>query len=117
MSSTRLGRRGGKATHGNPAFESAARETKAYAARILGNPPACPMFPGVNRANGAAETLCYMQGYLAGRLEAAGKTPTRVQMAASRDDVMHDDAVREIVVGMQDSTLSVPGVTLPSARW
>jgi len=89
-------------------FEDAIRETKAYAARIHDSPPDCPMFPVINRSNGAVETLCYMQGYLAGRIESAGKRPTREQMRAIRHDVMHDDAVRDIVVGMQDETLSRP---------
>jgi len=89
---------------GSP-YADAIREAKAYAARIRDDPSACPMFPNINRPNGAAETLCYMQGYLAGRIESAGKKPTRGQMAAIRHDVMHDDAVREIVVGMQDTTL------------
>jgi len=90
-------------------FEGAIRETKAYAARIRDNPPDCPMFPIINRSNGAVETLCYMQGYLAGRIESTGKRPTREQMGAIRHDVMHDNAVRDVVVGMQDSTLSRPG--------
>lgn len=98
-------------------YENVIRETKAYAARIRDDPQACPLFPGINRSNGAAETLCYMQGYLAGRLESAGKRPTREQMMAIRDDVMHDDAVREIVVGMQDSTLSRPGDPPPQREY
>lgn len=99
------------------AYGDAVRETKAYAARIHDDPQACPMFPGINRSNGAAETLCYMQGYLAGRLESSGKRPTREQMMEIRDDVMHDDAVREIVVGMQDATLLRPGETPPDCEY
>lgn len=86
----------------------AVREAKAYAARIRGDPAACPMFPNINRSNGAAEALCYMQGYLAARIESAGHLPTREEMRAARHDVMHDDAVREIVVGMQDTTYFLP---------
>lgn len=89
-------------------YEDAIRETKEYAARIQGDPSKCPLFPNINRSNGAAETLCYMQGYLAGRIESAGKRPTRKEMRDIRHNVMHDDAVREIVVGMQDETLLRP---------
>lgn len=84
------------------------REAKAHAARMRGDPGGCPTFPDINRSCGAAEALCYMQGYLAGRIEAAGLSPTRAEMRAARHDVMHDDAVREIVVGMQDETLLRP---------
>lgn len=89
-------------------YVTAIREAKAYATRIRDNPAACPMFPNINRSDGAAETLCYMQGYLAARIAHAGARPTREQMRAIRHDVMHDDAVREIVVGMQDTTLFLP---------
>lgn len=94
-------------------YGGAIRDTKEYAAKIRDNPTDCPMFPNINRPNGAAETLCYMQGYLAGRIESVGERPTREQMRAIRHDVMHDDAVREIVVGMQDTTLYLPGDPLP----
>ena len=89
-------------------YEDAIRETKEYAASIQANPPDCPLFPNINRSNGAAEALCYMQGYLAGRIKSARQRPTKEEMRAIRHDVMHDDAVRDIVVGMQDETLPRP---------
>ena len=41
-------------------YGGAIRATKEYAAKIRDNPTDCPMFPNINRPNGAAETLCYM---------------------------------------------------------
>lgn len=98
-------------------YEDAIRKTKEYAARIHDNPQACPMFPNIHRPYGAAETLCYMQGYLAGRIESAGRMPTKKEMKAIRHNVMHDDAVRDIVVGMQDETLLRPGDSPPPREY
>lgn len=93
--------------------EDAMRETKEYAAGIREDPEKCPMFPVVNRSNGAAETICYMQGYLAGRLASAGKKPTKRQMEAIRDDVLHDEGVIDIVVGMQAPSVPNPDGPVP----
>lgn len=95
------------------AHKDAMRETKEHAARIRKDPEACPTFPVVNRSNGAAETICYMQGYLAGRLASAGKKPTKGQMEAIRDDVLHDEAVIGIVVGMQAPSVPNPDGPVP----
>lgn len=95
-----------RARHGLPPgspYGDVARAAKAYAARMRGSPAGCPMFPGIGEPGGAAETLCRMQGYIDGRLEAAGLAPTGDEMLAMRNDVMRDAAVREIVVGMRDS--------------
>ena len=84
-------------------YRAAMRETKEHAARVLADPAACPTFPSINRSNGLAEALCYMQGYLAGRMASTGRAPTSEEMRAVRHDVMHDGAVRELVVGMQET--------------
>ena len=44
-----------------------------------------------------------MQGYPAGRMASTGRAPTREEMGTVRHNVMHDDAVRELVVGMQET--------------
>jgi len=84
------------------------RETKEHAAGIRADPERRPMLPVVNRSNGAAETICYMQGCLAGRLASAGKKPTKRQMEAIRDDVLHDEGVIDIVVGVQAPSVPNP---------
>ena len=91
----------------------AARETKEHAAAIRANPEACLTFPVVNRTNGAAETICYIQGYLAGRLASVGKKPTKGQMEAIRDDVLHDEAVIDVIVGMQAPSVPNPDGPVP----
>jgi len=82
-------------------LERAARETKGYAARIVDDPEACPMFPPINEHNGASETLCYVQGYLAGLVAAAGQSPTKAEMDRVVYDTLCDPNVRDIAVKMQ----------------
>lgn len=95
------------------AHKDAMRETREHAAEIRGDPEKCLTFPVVNRSNGAAETICYIQGYLAGRLASAGKKPTKRQMEAIRDDVLHDEGVIDIVVGMQAPSVPNPDGPVP----
>ena len=79
----------------------AANEAKQYAARILANPKGCPMFPVINEYNGAAETLCYLQGYLAGIVGFLGVMPTKGEMDAIVHDTLCDPNVRDVAVKMQ----------------
>ena len=46
-----------------------------------------------------------MQGCLAGRIEYAGRVPTREEMMVASNDVMHDGAVRELAMGMHNKAL------------
>jgi len=82
-------------------LERAASETKRYAARIVKEPQACPMFPVINAHNGAAEPLCYVQGYLAGLVAAAGQRPTKAEMDRLVHYTLHDPNVRDMAVNMQ----------------
>lgn len=82
-------------------LERAAIETKRYAARIASDPEACPMFPPINEYNGAAETLCYVRGYLAGLVAAAGQRPTKAEMDKIARDTLSDPNVRDMIVKMQ----------------
>ena len=79
----------------------ASEEAKQYAARILANPKGCPMFPVINGHNGAAETLCYMQGYLAGIVGFMGARPTKKEMDTIVHETLCDPNVRDVVVKMQ----------------
>lgn len=85
-------------------FAPAAMETIEYAAGIVKDPRRCPMFPYINEHNGFGEAVCYMHGYLAGRIASTGKTPTKEEMDSLRFTVLHDPRVRDIVLGMQKST-------------
>ena len=88
----------------NPlALDVAVNETKRYAARIVDDPKACPMFPPLTGHGGAMETLCYMHGYLAGIADFAGATPTKSMMNSMVRDALSDDNVRDIVVKMAPS--------------
>lgn len=88
-------------------FAPAVRETIEYAARIHGRPKACPMFPevigdsSIAGESGVTETICYIQGYLAGRIASTGKRPSRREMRALRHAVMHDPKVSNIILGRQ----------------
>ncbi len=93
-----------KAEKPNPlALDVAVEATKRYAARIVDDPKACPMFPLVTEHNGPLETLCYMQGYLAGIVGFTGAIPSRKVMDALVHDALSDDNVRDIVVKMAPS--------------
>ncbi len=76
-------------------------ETKKYAKRILANPEACPMFPVINERNGLAETLCYVQGYLAGLVSSMGEKPSKELMDALVYETLCDPNVRDMAIKMQ----------------
>ena len=82
-------------------LDRAVSETKRYAARIVGDPGACPMFPPVNEHNGAAETLCYVRGSLAGLVASTGQRPTKAEMDEIALDTLSDPNVRDMAVKMQ----------------
>ena len=83
--------------------------TKRYAKRIRDNPEACPMFPVINYSNGLAETLCYVQGYLAGFVSSMGEKPTKELMDALAYETLCDPNVRDMAVKMQESiNLDIP---------
>ena len=83
------------------ALEYAVGETKRYAARIAKDPTACPMFPVVNEYNGFAETLCYVQGYLAGLVASTGQRPTKAEMDELVYDTLNDPKVGDMAAEMQ----------------
>ena len=85
------------------ALDVAVEATKRYAARIVDDPEACPMFPLLTEYNGAIEALCYLRGYLAGIVSFTGATPTKQVMDALVRDALSDDNVRDIVVKMAPS--------------
>jgi len=82
-------------------LDRAVSETKRYAARIVGDPGACPMFPHVNEHNGAAETFCYVQGYLAGLVASSGQRPTKAEMDELVHETLNDPNVCDMAVKMQ----------------
>ena len=82
-------------------IDVAVEETKRYAKRILANPEACPMFPVINKGNGLAETLCYVQGYLAGLVSSMGEKPSKELMDALAYETLCDPSVRDMAVKMQ----------------
>jgi len=88
-------------------LELAAAETKRYAARIAKDPKACPMFPVINEGNGMLETLCYVQGYLAGLVAAAGQSPTKAEMDELVYDTINDPNVSEMATRMQADIVPV----------
>jgi len=61
-------------------LERAVSETKRYMASIAADPKACTMFPYVNEYNGTDEAMCYIHGYLAGLVPAAGQKPTKAEI-------------------------------------
>ncbi|MDD9826130.1 MAG: hypothetical protein OXU86_05105 [Thaumarchaeota archaeon] len=106
------GGRGGAGSRG--VFAPAVRETIEYAERIHERPRACPMFPEVIGHSAITETICYMQGYLAGRIASTGKRPSRQEMRELRSAVLHDPKVSDIIVGTQRTVRLGVGDTYPS---
>jgi len=82
-------------------LERAVSETKRYMASIASDPEACPMFPVVNEYNGTGEALCYIQGYLAGLVAAAGQKPTKARMDELVLDTLNDPSMRDIILKVQ----------------
>jgi len=96
-------------------LERAAADTKRYAARIAKDPTACPMFPVINEDNGMFETLCYIQGYLAGLVAAAGQSPTKAEMDRIVHDTINDPSVCEMATRMQADIVPV-GLRCPPSE-
>ena len=96
-------RTGGEGDAGNElALGVALDATKRYAASIVKDPKACPMFPPIREHNGLPETFCYMQGYLAGFISALGEAPSKERMDDLATDMLNDPNVRDIALGMQE---------------
>jgi len=89
-----------QATADDP-LERAVAETKRYMASIAKDPTACPMFPYINEYNGTSEAFCYVQGYLAGLVAAAGQKPTKARMDELVLDTLNDSSMGDIIRKVQ----------------
>jgi len=59
------------------------------------------MFPHINEYSGTGEAICYIHGYLAGLVAAAGQSPTKAEMDKVVLGTLSDPSVRDMAVKMQ----------------
>ena len=60
-----------------------------------------PHVPRGEEYNGLPETLCYVQGYLAGLVASTGQRPTKAEMDELVHETLNDSNVCEMAVKMQ----------------
>jgi len=94
-------------------LERAVSETKRYMASIAADPKACTMFPYVNEYNGTDEAMCYIHGYLAGLVAAAGQKPTKAEMDKIALDTLNDPSMRDIILKVQADVKPFDGFCPP----